>query len=561
MRRNRTCRGRSSDRSLRPAVPGDPCEENVGPGVRTTRRRRKSTSGPGGHRRHRSPSMRSTTSPRPTDRGRRRRRGLAVFGTLVSTAQADIYSSYTSDAMHGYIVENMPDFDQRRPSSPTPATATAARRRPRTSWDTSRPMVFPTSNRGRPSELGGRARLHRPVGLLLDLGTGITSPGPRPNPCGTGIQDLRELLSDRVTYRFIVGGLQPERSGRRTWFEDLSRRLAAGQRRRHLPRRGVSGTPSDFWSIQWPGGDVAEHWEPTGGQPRFVVTVRRIGLRNPWTGDRSSNCPRSRRDSSTSIPRPSGSPAETSRSTSSTIPTSSTTTTTTTRRRPRSVRSSTTTTTRPPPSSRAHLRVRGVRHPHPAMVPHLGRVLRRGRTLPALPSSTPSAATSSTTPIIRNVVIGQSAPSSPRAGRAVPHDSRRRRRPAMALPPNTPVTGHRLRRRRSTACRSTGSSPSIRPRRDPRHRVAAGGGTSIAVSSASSTCSCPRWTHRRVRSADRRGRRRFQLQRRDRRRRLADRHAAQRHLHAADRRRPQPHADHPAGFARLVPSSSANGRR
>ena len=218
-----------------------------------------------------------------------------LAGTLSYHANADIYSHYIDEHTHGYIVENMPDFDQRRAFLPNTGDCYCGPAAAADLMGYISTHGFPDVEPGPPvtswADLADYADLSR---LLLDLGTGITSPGPRPDPCGTGIRDLRELLSDRVTYRFIVDSEVFNRSDPASVpprFEDLSQRLARDNAIGISLAAVYRGTPSDFWSVQWPGGDVAErlggHYEAVN---RALVgpTVRRIGLRNPWTNDSDS---------------------------------------------------------------------------------------------------------------------------------------------------------------------------------------------------------------------------------------------------------------------------------
>ena len=516
----------------------------------------------------RSNHLASSDGPRPTTAV-----ALAVFGTLVSTAHADIYSSYTSDAMHGYIVENMPDFDQRRAFLPNTGDCYCGPAAAADLMGYISTHGFPDVEPGPPvTSWADRADYNDLSRLLLDLGTGITSPGPRPNPCGTGIRDLRELLSDRVTYRFIVDSEVFDRSDSASVpprFEDLSRRLARDNAVGISLAAVYRGTPSDFWSIQWPGGDVAErlggHYEAVNRA--FVgPAVRRIGLRNPWTSDESilEQSPFATRffDVETTTLRLAGGNVPIDVFNDPYIRYHDHDDDSTTPEVPFDLLDHDDDPTTPPIVQERIYAFEGYVTLTPRWFLTWGEFSGAVERFSALPEfDTPDALRDKLDHAhpVRNVVIGPKSRSIVTSGRGALYRTVRgvdATPQPMALPPNTPVTG-------DIAFDDAGRLHVVSLDRlvtlDPTSGeilgIASlpGEGTSIAVQFGLVHVLVPEmelvavFDPRIAAVVDE-----FPLpRRRDRRRRLADRHAAQRHLHAAHRRRPQPHADHLAGFARL----------
>ena len=215
-----------------------------------------------------------------------------LAGALSSGAHSDIYSNYVNENTHGYIVENMPDFDQRRTFLPNTGDCYCGPAAAADMMGYISTHGFPDVDPGIPAtSWSDRADYNDMSRLLLDLGTGITEPGPRPDPCGTGMRDLRELLQSRVTYRFIVDSEVFNRSDPNATpprFEDLSQRLARDNAIGISLAASYRGSSDQFWPASWPTNGVEDrlggHYEAVNRA--FVgPEVRRVGLRNPWSTD------------------------------------------------------------------------------------------------------------------------------------------------------------------------------------------------------------------------------------------------------------------------------------
>ncbi len=220
----------------------------------------------------------------------------ALAGTVSYHANADIYSHYVDRNTHGYIVENMPDFDQRRRELPNngdcycgPAAISNLLGYVSTHGFSEVDPGIPETSWASPDDYDEL------TALLSDIGTGITAPGPRPDPCGTGMGALRDALRDRLTYRFVVDAAVFDRSDADSApprFEELSQRLARDNAVGIALAASYRGSSDALWPLGWPTGGVEDriggHYE-TVNRAFVGPDVRRVGLRNPWTTDSNSN--------------------------------------------------------------------------------------------------------------------------------------------------------------------------------------------------------------------------------------------------------------------------------
>ena len=108
----------------------------------------------------------------------------AMIATLACTlsyqASADTYSHYVDENTHGYIVENMPDFDQRRVFLPNTGDCYCGPAAAADLMGYISTHGFPDVEPGPPvTSWSDRDDYNDLSRLLLDLGTGITSPEPK----------------------------------------------------------------------------------------------------------------------------------------------------------------------------------------------------------------------------------------------------------------------------------------------------------------------------------------------------------------------------------------------
>lgn len=218
--------------------------------------------------------------------------GTALAGLLGASLSADIYSSFTSADTHGYIVEDMPDFDQKRVELPNEGSCYCGPAAIANLLGYVSTHGYPGVAPGVPATSWSDPTDYDDLtALLAEIGTGITSPGPRPDPCGTGVRDLRDTLRERLTYRFIVDADAFDRddpSASPPRFEDLSQRLARDGAIGIALAGRYRGSTDALWPVAWPTHGLEDrvggHYE-TVNRAFAGPLVRRIGLRNPSSSD------------------------------------------------------------------------------------------------------------------------------------------------------------------------------------------------------------------------------------------------------------------------------------
>ena len=222
--------------------------------------------------------------------------GAIAFSSLaIQPLFGDIYSSYTNDDLHGYIVENMPDFDQQRTELPNTGDCYCGPAAASDLLGYAATHGYPDITPGVPEvSWADEAAYDRVTMMMQVMGLGRTNPGPRDETggCGTGLRDLRGILERRLGYQFDVYAMgwdrdDPDSNPPR--ITDLTSRLAADGAIGIMHGGRWNGEEAIFPPNLWMTDGLESR---TGGHYQVVNRafigpgVRRLGLRNSSSGGR-----------------------------------------------------------------------------------------------------------------------------------------------------------------------------------------------------------------------------------------------------------------------------------
>ena len=244
------------------------------------------------------PKSRSQAIARGLSSARSLAAGAVAFSALaVQPLHGDIYSSYTNDDLHGYIVQNMPDFDQVREGLPNLGRCYCGPAAISDLLGYVSTHGYPDIQPGVPEVSWADDETYDDLTTMLRImGAGRTNPGPMDETggCGTGLRDLRTILERRLGYRFDVyarGWSRSDPDDNPPRITHLTSRLAADGAIGIMHGGRWDGEAAIFPPNLW----LTDGLESRSGGHYQAVNrafigpdVRRVGLRNSAHGGSST---------------------------------------------------------------------------------------------------------------------------------------------------------------------------------------------------------------------------------------------------------------------------------